>query len=413
MHERDCVIAGGGPAGVMLGYLLVRAGLRVTVLEKHGDFFRDFRGDTIHPSTLTVLGELGLRERFLELPLTRLPTMDAVVDGARFELVDFRTLPGRDDFLVLAPQWDLLNFLAMEGARLPGFDLRMQTRATDLIVHDGDVRGVRAIGPDGPIEFRAALTVAADGRDSAIRAAAGMSPRQLGAPIDVLWFRLPKPADAPPPTLAYLSASGMVLTIDRGDYYQAGMVIPKGGFDELRHAGLPSLRERIIGTAPFLAPVAASLADWDQIKLLSVQLNRLEHWSRPGFIAIGDAAHAMSPVGGVGVNYAIQDAVALAGAVAPALRRGAVPPEILAAVSRRRIRPVRRMQRIQRIAHRALARRARPGRALPRLVPVVLRLASPLIRRVTARVIGLGFLPEHVTLSESTAPPEESVPRAE
>lgn len=381
---------------MMLGYLLARRGLRVTVLEKHADFFRDFRGDTIHPSTLTTLGELGLRDRFLQVPLTRLRSMDVVFDGQRVTMLDFGRLPAPDDFLILAPQWDFLNFLAREATAFPGFELRMSTEATGLVIEDGVVRGARATGPDGDLELRAALTVAADGRASALRAAAAMAPEETGVPIDVLWFSLPKPPNPPPDTLGYLSRGGMVLTISRGDHYQSGMVIAKGRADELRAAGLGALRARIADVAPVLAPVVETLTDWNQVKLLSVELNRLDRWCRPGFIAIGDAAHAMSPVGGVGVNYAIQDAVALANAVAADLATGAVPIERLQAVQRRREKPVRKMQRIQRIAHVAIGHQATGGRVAPRWAVRLLRVASPVLRGFLARFIGIGFLPEHV-----------------
>lgn len=401
--HRDCVIAGGGPAGMVLGHLLARAGLRVTVLEKHADFLRDFRGDTIHPSTLTVLAELGLRERFLDLPVDRVRTLDVVVEGERVTAVDFGTLPPPDDFLVFAPQWDLLDFLARESAAFAGFDLRMSTEATGLVIEDGVVRGVAATTADGPLEFRAPLVVAADGRESVLRRAAELHPVALGVPIDVLWFALPQPPAPPPPTLGYLDRRGMVLTIDRGDHYQSGLVIPKGGFAELRAAGLGALRERIVAIAPVLAPVVESLADWDQVKLLSVRLDRLDRWWRPGFIAIGDAAHAMSPVGGVGVNYAIQDAVALADAVAGELAAGRVRPESLASVERRRRPPVRRMQAIQRIVHDRLAGAAERPHVLPVGVRLALRHAAPLVRRLLARVIGHGFRPEHVRTSAQTS----------
>ena len=391
--ERDCVIAGGGPAGMVLGYLLARAGLRVTVLEKHADFFRDFRGDTIHPATIGLLGELGLRDRFLRLPVNRIPSLDAVVDGHRMTLVDFRTLPKPNDFLVLAPQWDFLNFLADEAKAFSTFDLRMNTEATGLIVEGGAVRGLRASGAEGDLEFRATLTVAADGRSSVLRDAAGFVPEEFGSPIDVLWFDLPKPADPPPPTLAYLSSEGMVLTIDRGTNYQSGMVIRKGGYAELRSAELADLRARIVGAAPLLRPVVDTLADWDQIKLLSVQINRLPRWWRPGFIAIGDAAHAMSPMFGVGVNYAIQDAVALANAIGGDLRFGFAPSDTLAAVQKRREKPVATMQRVQRIGQNAIARQRRGHRIAPRWA---LRVLSPLIRPLAARFIGLGLGREHV-----------------
>jgi 2-polyprenyl-6-methoxyphenol hydroxylase-like FAD-dependent oxidoreductase len=381
---------------MVLGYLLARAGLRVTVLEKHADFLRDFRGDTIHPSTLTVLGELGLRERFLELPLTRVRTMDLVVDGDRLTLSDYGTLPSPDNFLVFAPQWDFLNFLTREGKTLPGFELLMSTEATDVIVEGDTVRGLHVMGPEGAIELRATLTVAADGRASRIRDAVGFVPHELGVPIDVLWFDLPKPADPPPPTLGYLDGRGLVLTIDRGDRYQGGLVIRKGEFDDLKAAGIEALRDTIAGIAPVLAHVVGSLRGFDQVKLLSVQINRLDRWYRDGFIAIGDAAHAMSPVGGVGVNYAIQDAVALANAVGVELAEGRISTATLKRVQRRRMAPVRTMQFVQRLVHDRVARTAPRLRAFPRPAHALLRLGSPVLRRVMARVIGLGFRPEHL-----------------
>ena len=389
--ERDCVIAGGGPAGMILGYLLAREGLRVTVLEKHADFLRDFRGDTIHPATITILGELGLREAFLALPIHRVTTMDVVLDGERLTLVDFGTPPPPDDFLAFAPQWDLLNFIASEGAKLPGFELLMSTEATDLIFDGDAVVGLRA----GDRELRAPLTVAADGRDSRIRDAAGLVPDDLGAPIDVLWFDMPKPPDPPPSTLGYIGQHALVLTLERGDRYQSGAAIRKGGFDELMSRGLEAFREMLVGAAPVLAPVVGTITDWSQVKLLSVQLNRLRQWHREGFIAIGDAAHAMSPVMGVGINYAIQDAVALAARIAPELRAGSVRRETLAAVQKRRLPPVKKMQRIQALVHGRIVAVQGSG-AIPRPLRFVLRHAQPLVRRVAARLVGYGFRPEHV-----------------
>ncbi|HTL42152.1 MAG TPA: FAD-dependent oxidoreductase [Pseudolysinimonas sp.] len=396
MTDPDVVIAGGGPAGLVAGYLFARAGLRVTVLEKHADFLRDFRGDTIHPSTITLLRELGLAERFLALPLTRLRTMDVVVDGRRTALVDFGTLPSPDNFLVFAPQWDFLNFIAGEARRFPGFELRMSTEAVGLIEEGGVVRGVTTSAGD---RVRARLTIAADGRDSRIRAAAGFEPEREGVPIDVLWFHLPKPAEPPPATLGYIGGEGLVLTIERGDRYQSGMVIEKGGFAALQRAGLEALRARIVRIAPVLRDVVASLTTWDQIKLLSVQLDHLPRWWRDGLICIGDAAHAMSPVGGVGVNYAIQDAVALANAAVSPLRHGSVPVETLAALQQRRERPVQRMQRIQRFAHERISRPFAGRPAIPRAAAAMLIVLRPVVRRAAARLIGRGFLPEHANLT--------------
>lgn len=398
-RPRDCVIAGGGPAGMVLGYLLARAGLEVTVVEKHADFFRDFRGDTIHPSTITLLGELGLREKFLSLPVTRLSTLDAVIEGERMTLVDFGVLQAPDNFLVFAPQWDFLDFLAQEARRLPGFELRMDTEVTGL-VHEGSsqdddpadedapVAGVRVGSASGEQQIRARLTVAADGRSSALREAAGLRPVEFGVPIDVLWFSLPKPADPPPAILGHLSSAGMVLTIDRGDTYQSGLIIKKGTFPALHRAGIHAFRARLVKAAPVLASVADTLTEWEQIRLLSVQINRLPRWHRPGFIAIGDAAHAMSPMFGVGVNYAIQDAVALANAVGAELRQGVVTEQALARVQARRERPVKVMQAIQGRGHRVIARSTEGRRIVPRTGAALLRLGSPVLRRITARVIG-------------------------
>ncbi len=389
----DCCLVGGGPAGMMLGLLLARAGRRVVVLEKHADFLRDFRGDTIHPSTLTLLGELGLRDEFLRLPLTRVAAMDVVVGGRRFTPVDFSTLSGPDDFLVFAPQWDFLNFLADVGRRLPGFELRMSTAATGLLTSGSRIVGVSTSSGE---RIHARLVIGSDGRDSTVRAAAGLVPQEFGVPIDVLWFNLPKPSDPPPPTLGYLDGGALVLTIERGTYYQGGLVIAKGGYQRLRDRGLDALRSTLVATAPVLAPVVDTLQDWDQIKLLTVQVNRLPRWHAPGLLCIGDAAHAMSPVGGVGVNYAIQDAVATANVIANRLSDGAVPVEALAAVQRRREAPVRVMQAMQLAAHRQFAAAGGgPTDWPPPAARVVIAAALPVVRRLAARLIGIGLRPEH------------------
>ncbi|WP_431279019.1 FAD-dependent oxidoreductase [Leifsonia poae] len=397
--ETSCVIAGGGPAGMMLGLILARAGIDVVVLEKHKDFFRDFRGDTIHPSTISVLGELGLREQFLGLPHNSIRTLDAVINGSRLHPIDFGKLEPPDDFLVLAPQWDFLNFLAAEGAGFPTFHLLMETEAIDVIDDGGVIRGVVVHGPDGEREVRAPLTVAADGRDSRIRTAAGLRPRRFGVGIDVLWFRVPKPEVVPPSTLAYIDHGAMVITIDRGDYYQAGMIIPKGGFDELKTGGIEAFRTQLVAAAPVLESVADAVAGWDDVKLLSVQINRLERWYRSGLLAIGDAAHAMSPAFGVGVNYAVQDAVAAANALAEPLRSGSVDLRVLDAIQERRLPPVRRMQNLQLAAHERIAK---PGglaflpNPMPRALHLAIGAATPVIQKLTARMIGRGFLPESV-----------------
>lgn len=397
----DCCIAGGGPAGVMLGYLLARAGLDVVVLEKHADFFRDFRGDTIHPSTIGLLGELGLRERFLELPHNEVRRLDAVVNGYRVHPVNFGRLPAPNDFIALMPQWDFLTFLADEGRALPGFRMLMSTDATGLLREGnrgdgGRIVGVTATGPDGELRIHARLTVAADGRESTLRAASGLEPVEFGVPIDVLWFRMPTPEHVPPPTLINIDRRDMAVTIPRGDYFQVGLLIPKGGLDALREQGMDAFRQRISSVAPFLAPVANTLTDWDQLKLLTVQVNRLPHWQLPGFLCIGDAAHAMSPAFGVGVNYAIQDAVAAANALAGPLLFGSLSERRLARVQRRRERAVARMQSIQLRLHKVIARPG-GGSILPDPVPlwfrILARVAAPLLQLITARMIGRGFSP--------------------
>lgn len=373
----------------------------MTVLEKHEDFFRDFRGDTIHPSTITLLRELGFLERFLELPIHRVDTLDVLLNGEHFSPLDFRTLGAPDDFLVLAPQWDLLDFIAREGESYPTFELRMGTKAEAVVTDGGRVTGVDATAPDGPLRFHASLTVAADGRHSTLRDSAQLRVVETGVPIDVLWFDLvPEPGDdlaRVPPTLFSLDENGFALAIPRGDHWQGGYVIPKGDFESVRAQGIERFRERVGTTAPFMAGAMRSVQSWDAVKLLSVQIDHLETWHRPGFICIGDAAHAMSPVGGVGVNYAIQDAVALANAVVEHLRAGAVPESALAGVQARRMPPVHRMQRIQRFVHGRLKRAAHgKGSPVPRAAMPLLRRLIPRLRPRITRLMGIGFLPEHI-----------------
>lgn len=391
-----CCIAGGGPAGLLLGYLLARAGVDVLVLEKHADFLRDFRGDTIHPSTLEVLAELGLLEAFLQLPHQKVTRLRARVGGELVEIADFGALPVTCPFVAFLPQWDFLDFLTSEAARYPGFHLLMRTAVTGLVEEGDRVTGVRAAGPDGPLEIRAALTVGADGRGSTVRASAGLAVRTIGAPIDVLWFRLPRLPGAPAETTAYFDSGQILVQIHRGEYFQCGFVIPKGAAGLLRQEGIARFRERIAAAAPTLRDAAAALGGWDDVKLLEVRVDRLPRWYRPGLLCIGDAAHAMSPVGGVGIHLAVQDAVAAANLLAEPLRTGTLRTDHLARVQRRRELPARVTQRAQvLIQDRVIAPTLRRTAGLR--VPSLLRWLSrsSLLRRVPGRLIGMGVLPEH------------------
>jgi 2-polyprenyl-6-methoxyphenol hydroxylase-like FAD-dependent oxidoreductase len=390
----QCCIAGGGPAGIMLGLLLAREGLDVVVLEKHGDFFRDFRGDTIHPSTLDLIDQLGLREKFLAIRQSSITTLDVVVGGTRLTPIDFSGLRGPNRRIALMPQWDFLTLLAEAGASHPGFHLVMDAEVVDVVYDDAGVAGVLARTPAGMLRVRAPLTVAADGRDSAVRSLAGMAPVSYGVPIDVLWFRLPVPPNPPPDTLGYLQDGMVVITIPRPGYYQMGVLIPKGGLAATRAAGLAAFRDRLGRNVPFLVPALESVTDWEQVKLLSVQVDRLKHWSRPGLLCLGDAAHAMSPVFGVGVNYAIQDAVAAARVLAPRLKAGSVRERDLHRIQRRRELPVRLMQPLQLTVHKVLAGGSLGARPLARWQQRALTAAIPVARPLVARVVGRGFRPE-------------------
>jgi 2-polyprenyl-6-methoxyphenol hydroxylase-like FAD-dependent oxidoreductase len=398
-------IAGGGPAGMMAGLLLARAGIGVVVLEKHADFLRDFRGDTIHPSTLQVMEELGLGAAFLALPHRRVETLSGILGGRPYRIADFRHLPVDHRFIAMMPQWDFLDFLARQGGALPGFRLLMETEATGLVEADGRVAGVAARGPDGPVEIRADLVIAADGRHSRLRAAAGLTPRRFGAPIDVLWFRLsrrPEDADA---TAGRFGPGRILITIDRGEHWQCAYVVPKGGDAALRARGLPAFREAVAALAPFLADRTAEIASFDDVKLLTVQVDRLECWHRAGFLCIGDAAHAMSPVGGVGINLAIQDAVAAANLLAAPLRAGRPDAAALARVQARRSLPVRLTQAVQRLVQDRVIARVLDPREGPLTAPLALRLLDrlPLLQRLPARLVGLGVRPEHVRAPEARA----------
>jgi 2-polyprenyl-6-methoxyphenol hydroxylase-like FAD-dependent oxidoreductase len=380
----------------MTGYLLARSGVRVTVLEKHKDFFRDFRGDTVHPSTLQIFGELGLLEDFLKIPHQEMASVGGRFGEYSFMVGDFRHLPTRCKFIALMPQWDLLNFLAERGRQFSGFDLRMEYEATGLLTEDGRVIGVEAKTPFGPVQITADLVIGCDGRHSVIRRAAGLRVMELGVPIDVLWFRISRKLSDPETVLGNVNYGKALVLINRGDYFQSGLIIRKGSFDELRQNGLENFQRDIARIAPFLADRVCELKDWDQIKLLTVQINRLERWHQPGLLCIGDAAHAMSPAGGVGINLAVQDGVAAANLLARPLREGTVTEELLARVQERREFPARITQRLQTFAHKGIAKIfENPG---PAKAPWQLRAVvnTPGFRRLLARAVGLGVRPEHV-----------------
>ncbi len=389
---------------MMLGYLLARSGVDTVVLEKHADFLRDFRGDTVHPSTLEVMHEVGLLEEFLQRPHQKLSQIGGQIGGQPVIMADFSHLPTRCGFIAFMPQWDFLDFLAQHGRKMPAFRLIMQAEATELIEEGGRIVGVRGTTPGGAVEVRAKLTVAADGRHSVLRERAGLEAVEFGAPMDVLWMRFSKRHDDAPTTLGRINAGRILVTLDRGDYWQCAYVIAKGGYDALRRDSLESFRANIVAVAPFLRERVGELRDWDDIKLLTVQVNRLRRWHCPGFLCIGDAAHAMSPIGGVGINLAIQDAVAAANLLAAPLAGGSVTEGDLERVQRRRELPTRMTQRMQlflqnRVISRVLASGATPGIAWP----IRLMQRFPILRRIPARLIGMGFRPEHVKTAPAGA----------
>jgi 2-polyprenyl-6-methoxyphenol hydroxylase-like FAD-dependent oxidoreductase len=395
--QTRCCVVGGGPAGVMLGYLLARAGVEVVVLEKHADFFRDFRGDTVHPSTLQAMHELGMLDEFLELPHQRLTSVTARVGDFDFRAADFSHLPTRCKFVALMPQWDFLNFLSARAARFPSFQLRKQYEAVNLL-RDGETTvGVEARSPDGPLRIQADLVVACDGRHSTVRRAAGLEVQEFGVPIDVLWFRLSRRAGDPEELAGNINYGKALIVINRGDYSQAGLIIPKGSLEQIKREGLQAFRETIARIAPYLSDRAGELESWEQIKLLTVQINRLRKWHLPGLLCIGDAAHAMSPAGGVGINLAIQDAVATANLLAEPLRWGPVTEAQLARVQQRREFPTRVTQMLQVSAHKAFERVFETSGPIE--APWQLKVVAdiPGRRWVMGYVVGVGVRPEHVT----------------
>jgi 2-polyprenyl-6-methoxyphenol hydroxylase-like FAD-dependent oxidoreductase len=392
-----CCVAGGGPAGMMLGLLLARAGVDVLVLEKHADFLRDFRGDTIHPSTLELMHELGLLEAFLRLPHEKAYELRAQVGDVGVTIADFRHLPARCGFIAFMPQWDFLDFLARTAGAYPTFALRMRAEAKGLLEEHGRVVGVDVSTPEGPLRVRADLVVAADGRHSVLRDRSGLPVETFGAPMDVLWFRLPRAAADPFTPMGRFEGGRIFIALNRGDYWQCGFVIAKGSLDALRARGLDAFRTEVGRLAPYAATRVGEIRSWDDVKLLTVQVDRLRQWARPGLLCIGDAAHAMSPVGGVGINLAIQDAVAAANRLAVPLAERRLALDDLRAVQRRRELPTRVIQRVQLAVQRRVIAPVLAARG-PIRAPAFLRLLPrlPLLRRLPARIVGLGIRPEHV-----------------
>jgi 2-polyprenyl-6-methoxyphenol hydroxylase-like FAD-dependent oxidoreductase len=399
-----CCVVGGGPAGMILGFLLARAGVEVVVLEKHADFLRDFRGDTIHPSTLELMHELGLLSDFLALPHQEIREVKARFGGVEFTAADFSHLPTHCKFIVLMPQWDFLNFLCERGRRYPGFRVIMKAAATDLIEHDGAVVGVRADTADGALAVKAPLVVGCDGRHSTVRQKAGLTVESLGAPMDVLWFRMRRKSDDPAEIMGLFEAGHIFIMINRGDYWQCGYVIPKGSFDEVRRAGLAQFCAQLARTMPLFADRVGELASWDQIKLLTVAVDRLECWYRRGLLCIGDAAHAMSPIGGVGINLAVQDAVAAANILWQPLLSGAVGEAELRRVQERREFPTRLVQRAQVLIQQRVITGVlgSQDKIEPPLAVKLLR-SFPILRRIPARLLGIGIRPEHIRTPERRA----------
>jgi 2-polyprenyl-6-methoxyphenol hydroxylase-like FAD-dependent oxidoreductase len=397
-----CCVVGGGPAGMIAGFLLARAGVDVVVLEKHADFLRDFRGDTIHPSTLELMYELGILDEFLRRPHQELPQFGGQIEDVTVIVADFSHLPTHCKFIALMPQWDFLNFIAEKAKAYPQFHLRMESEVTELIEENGRIVGVRAKTSQGILEVRADLTLGTDGRHSTVRAKAGLEVIDLGAPIDVLWMRLTREPSDQYQTLGRFRAGKILVMLNRGDYWQCAYVIPKGGIEAIRQKGLAAFREDIASVAPFLRGPTDELKDWNDIKLLTVAVDRLRRWWRSGLLCLGDSAHAMSPVGGVGINLAIQDAVAAANILTQSLLRGVVSDEQLREVQERREYPTRMTQRFQLFAHRHLLRPALSHKTQIRQLPLAFKLLRrfPVLRRIPARLLGLGFRPEHVRTGE-------------
>jgi 2-polyprenyl-6-methoxyphenol hydroxylase-like FAD-dependent oxidoreductase len=396
-----CAIAGGGPGGMMLGFLLARAGVEVVVLEKHADFFRDFRGDTVHPSTLELMQELGLLDEFLKLPHQNISRLSAQIGDVRVTMADLSHLPTHCKYIAMMPQWDFLNFLAEHGKRYPAFDLRMQAEATDLIEEGGRIVGLRAKTPDGALAIHADLVVGCDGRHSTVRQKAQLASDDYGAPMDVLWFRLTRKTGDDTDAFGHAEAGKLLVMLDRGDYWQCAYVIPKGGIDQVKANGLDAFRRSVVEMSPFLADRIDELKSWDDIKLLSVAVDRLRQWWRPGLLCIGDAAHAMSPIGGVGINMTVQDAVAAANRLAAPLKARRVTDADLRAIEQRRTLPVRFTQWVQLTIQKRLISRLLASERRPK-PPLLFKLVGmfPMLRRIPARLLAIGIRPEHIRTPE-------------
>lgn len=396
MSQSSCCIVGAGPAGLMLGLLLARASVPVTVVEKHDDFLRDFRGDTIHPSTLEVMAELGLLDEFLALPHQQAPALYAEINGRTAKIADFSRLPTRCKFIAFMPQWDFLDFLAREAAVYPGFRLLTGCQVVGLVEEGGAVQGVRIIERGNEKTIRALLTVGADGRESIVRREAGLEIEDLGSNVDVLWMRVSRRRDDPAMPMGHAGPSQGLVMIDRGDYWQIGFVIGKGRFEDVKGDGLPALRKRLAAVAPLPLERFEEIAAWPDVHLLRVRMDRAKRWWKPGLLCIGDAAHAMSPIGGVGVNLAVQDAVAAANVLSGPLKDGTFSSMHLAAVQKRRAFPTKATQKVQLMMRRKRSPTADASR--PKRPPAFLRFIarSRLLPHLTGRLIGIGFRPEHI-----------------
>lgn len=392
-----CAIAGGGPAGLMLGLLLARVDVDVTVIEKHGDFLRDFRGDTIHPSTLEVIHELGLEEAFLKLPHTRAPKLSAEMGGRTITMADFSRLPVRNKFIAFMPQWDFLDFLSKEASRYPNFRLMMATKVTDVLDEGGRIVGLALEAPDGPVQLRSTLVIAADGRHSVVREKAGLEVVSFGSASEVVWMKLSKQEGDPEETMGHAGPRQGFVLIDRGDYWQCGFIVRRGTFAEIREGDLEAFRDMVRAVSPLPASRMAEIASWDDVSLLQVRIDRLKRWWKPGLLAIGDAAHAMSPIGGVGVNLAIQDAVAAGNILSRPLKAGRLTDADLAAVEKRRLFPTKATQKLQ-LMMRSSRRKDQGQEERRKGPPAFIRGIArfPLLAHLAGRLMGLGFRMEHV-----------------